>query len=1017
MLCIEKTYPQVFPELNFFQLTDKDGLSDNYVCAIAQDRDGLIWVGTHNGLNRYDGYGFKNFYSKANDSFSLPNNYIASIVPDQNDNLWVSTNEGVFRFNTSTQRARSFRSDPDDGRTFRNMYRPAIFLDSGQLPWVNTYDGIYQFKDSLHYVRQDEGLDPVTSFLQVTSNKYFTIYKDRQGGLWSRMHDFVFRLDNQTKRVLKVYKCPDHIEITHIFFDRQNHCWVSTWGNGIYRFTPEQNGWQLFEPSKTRPVVHGASEMEINGRQYLVFSCLTPELFFVDEENLTCYNYLFDASRVSIFDPPFVDRQNILWVPTSNGIYYATPSNHLFSVIPIPAQKKGQVQGRRSFVYNMREEPSGYWFSKRGYGGLVWYDKNWTMLHYWPEIPIGSGEKFHFLGKTTREVFDFMQVGNEMFITTEGGISILDLKTLRWTTASPQDMVLIPRLRTIVPVNDHEWWIRSFNQGVWVFDPISKSFSGHYKNDDSSRNGFIGNVNFLLCTRKHRVYATTELGMFEYDEKSDRFQKIPFPGKPAPSNSLFGMLEDDQGDIWIGADNGIFSMNPVSKKMGKAFLENPKLSYVFRMCTDKYQNVWFSCNSGYWCWIRKSDKLIHFEYGAGLPKTDECIIYKTSDGMVYAGGKDAVVRFFPEDVVNYHVTASTRIVEAITNDTLSRFELNPEGQKLLNLSPYENSFQVNFDVNNYDPISSNQYFYKLVPGEKDWKQVENGHLSFYNMQPGSYRLETRGASLFASDFTNTDTLTIIISPHWYQSIWLKLLCGLVLACIITLGVRYRIHSIRKEAAFRQKIKEVEMTALRAQMNPHFIFNCLNSIENFIMQNEKRLASDYLNKFARLIRMILENSRKQSVPLSKDMYAIRLYVELEQLRFNHSFCYIADIEQVLMEGDYRVAPLLIQPFVENAIVHGLAPSEKRDLYLRISVKLQGEYITYSIEDNGIGRSQSRVYAEMNTKGHKSLGLEITRERIDVINRQQGAEGVLEIQDLQDDYGQPTGTRVLLTIKAA
>jgi LytS/YehU family sensor histidine kinase len=148
-----------------------------------------------------------------------------------------------------------------------------------------------------------------------------------------------------------------------------------------------------------------------------------------------------------------------------------------------------------------------------------------------------------------------------------------------------------------------------------------------------------------------------------------------------------------------------------------------------------------------------------------------------------------------------------------------------------------------------------------------------------------------------------------------------------------------------------------------------------------------------------------------------MYAIRLYVELEQLRFNHSFCYIADIEQVLMEGDYRVAPLLIQPFVENAIVHGLAPSEKRDLYLRISVKLQGEYITYSIEDNGIGRSQSRVYAEMNTKGHKSLGLEITRERIDVINRQQGAEGVLEIQDLQDDYGQPTGTRVLLTIKAA
>jgi LytS/YehU family sensor histidine kinase len=164
-------------------------------------------------------------------------------------------------------------------------------------------------------------------------------------------------------------------------------------------------------------------------------------------------------------------------------------------------------------------------------------------------------------------------------------------------------------------------------------------------------------------------------------------------------------------------------------------------------------------------------------------------------------------------------------------------------------------------------------------------------------------------------------------------------------------------------------------------------------------------------------MILENSRKQSVPLAKDMNAIRLYVELEQLRFNHSFCYIADIEQVLLDGDYRVAPLLIQPFVENAIVHGLAPSEKKDLYLRISVKLQGDYIHYTVEDNGIGREQSMSYRDQNAKDHKSLGLEITRERIDVINRQQGGAGALEIYDLKDESGQPAGTRVVLTMKAA
>ena len=129
-----------------------------------------------------------------------------------------------------------------------------------------------------------------------------------------------------------------------------------------------------------------------------------------------------------------------------------------------------------------------------------------------------------------------------------------------------------------------------------------------------------------------------------------------------------------------------------------------------------------------------------------------------------------------------------------------------------------------------------------------------------------------------------------------------------------------------------------MTALRAQMNPHFIFNSLNSIENFIMQNEKRLASDYLNKFALLVRMILENSRTQAVPLVQDMEAMQLYVDLERLRFENKFDYITEIDEVLLKGDYRVAPLLIQPFVENAIVHGLAPSDKPGLYLKIFVRL-------------------------------------------------------------------------------
>src|SRR5262249_34694136 len=151
---------------------------------------------------------------------------------------------------------------------------------------------------------------------------------------------------------------------------------------------------------------------------------------------------------------------------------------------------------------------------------------------------------------------------------------------------------------------------------------------------------------------------------------------------------------------------------------------------------------------------------------------------------------------------------------------------------------------------------------------KDWQQNENGHLAFYNLSPGEYTLHVKGGDKYNNLLTDEDEVTIIVQPNWWQTTWFKFLClGLVVALTAWILHR-RIRSIRRDASIKQKIAETEMMALRSQMNPHFIFNSLNSIENFMMQNEKRLASSYLNKFARLIRMILDSSRNELVPITK-----------------------------------------------------------------------------------------------------------------------------------------------------
>jgi len=249
-----------------------------------------------------------------------------------------------------------------------------------------------------------------------------------------------------------------------------------------------------------------------------------------------------------------------------------------------------------------------------------------------------------------------------------------------------------------------------------------------------------------------------------------------------------------------------------------------------------------------------------------------------------------------------------------------------------------------------------------------------------------------------------------------------LLFAVIIVLILAAGIVFFIQKSgnlkkkRNEASFRQKIAETQMQALRAQMNPHFIFNSLTSIENFIMRNDKELASDYLNKFAKLIRMILDSSTTELVRFSKDIEALQLYIELEQVRFNNKFTYQGVIDPSLIGNDYNVPPLLIQPFVENAIIHGLAPSNNYNLHLCVSAQVEDDYILYTIEDNGIGRKQSAEYKQQSKPLHKSRGMNITEQRISIFNKQKNADGEVVITDLYNEAGEPSGTKVQVRIKA-
>ena len=205
-----------------------------------------------------------------------------------------------------------------------------------------------------------------------------------------------------------------------------------------------------------------------------------------------------------------------------------------------------------------------------------------------------------------------------------------------------------------------------------------------------------------------------------------------------------------------------------------------------------------------------------------------------------------------------------------------------------------------------------------------------------------------------------------------------------------------------------------MSSLRAQMNPHFMFNSLNSINNFILKNDADNASGYLTKFSRLMRLILDNSRSEWVLLENELKALQLYIELEALRFDNAFSYSLEVTQDVDTQTVKVPPLIIQPYVENAIWHGLMHRKEPDGRIDIKLWKNNGVLYIEIEDNGVGRDEAKRLKSKTAVKQKSHGMKITEQRIEVVNKIYNVDAGITITDLNDKAGN-TGTSVLISFK--
>ena len=329
------------------------------------------------------------------------------------------------------------------------------------------------------------------------------------------------------------------------------------------------------------------------------------------------------------------------------------------------------------------------------------------------------------------------------------------------------------------------------------------------------------------------------------------------------------------------------------------------------------------------------------------------------------------------------------------------------------LSHFQNNIRLSFVALSYADPRRKVFQYRLKGLNDGWINTLNDEVSFHNLPPGEYTFQVKYMASFCASSEPVDLSFVILPPFW-KTWWFITLMILLPFSIIGLMFSMKFRRIRSENQSREDLLEARQKALMNQINPHFIFNSLNSIQLFILNNDSKSSSIYLSKFARLIRTSLEISQQNLISLSKELEVVGLYLEMEKLRFRDRLNY--EIINELPENPValQTPPFLIQPLLENALWHGLMAKKGSDGKVILRLTKVDETIVITVTDNGIGRAEARKIRERKNHSHKPLGLSVSRRRLMLLSEQFGAEFLLSFKDLYNEKEEAAGTEVTLVI---
>ena len=935
----------------------KDGLAGSTVYCMAEDKEGFLWFGTETGLSRFDGTRFSNFTTQN----GLPDNDVLNVFADNKGRIWLATFKAAVCY---YYKGKLYTQEND---SLLKQIKLKTFIksisedDSGNILLLED--------DALHLVTYDGRLKDISSVSDNVKPNFIRAGARSGGGFWIYENQTLYEWINGQFRLNKKLPWPSAHEKYSSFTSEMI----------VYRSLQDTAvAMSLKSGNQIKAPLNINSLNSLSFGDSLFASCTRTGLYLYNLNKPSVIKHFLPNQPVSY---TMVDKENNWWFCTLGQGIYKLNSEGLRN---ISLQEK---DGNTSVISCITEK-----------NGTLMLGTERNLIHFL------RFEKDSILQSTFRSV------------TIKGFVPVVDIKTL------PNGDLIIGYDVTLIRVSsDHQ--VEEYIINDIAAKKIFLKNSGEILVATSRNLLLIDPHDFrkksiIWPERLTTVYAkgdTIFIGTLNglYRMEPDGSSKFLGDKIPELKSRITSIAEDKNGTLWIATyGNGVIGYRDqrliahIIAQEGKGLTSN-----ICKTLFLKGEYLWVGTDKG----LNKihisgnTNFITKFTTADGLSSDNINAIY-VNDSVVFLGS-NAGLTYFNEKYIAGESICKLRMTGLRISDQ--------------NFTPDSTNFTLPHSMNNirfdyvgisYRSAGDIQYNYRLLGLDTAWKQTREMFLSYPTLPSGEYTMQIQAINKFN---VRSEILSVkfAVNELLREKTWFRVLLAIVVLGFILLLLRYFNSRVRKreteKSRITSRISELEQLSLKSQMNPHFIFNSLNSIQQYVMDKDIAGANRFISGFSKLIRQTLDFSSKPLVPLADEIGYLKTYLELEKNRLEDKFTFQVSVAEELMDTDHQVPPMILQPYLENSLRHGIRFRKDNDGRISVRVNKLGDRLICIIEDNGVGRKLAAQYKSNNPIEYQSKGMKLTADRLELINQNIKNKIEVHIDDIEFENGAPAGTRVTVS----